>query len=55
MSDSAVACIIFIAVMIIIISERIHRAVVAIFGAVLLLALGVMDVEAAAVYVDLTP
>lgn len=52
MSDSAVACIIFIAVMIIIISERIHRAVVAIFGAVLLLALGVMDVEAAAVYVD---
>lgn len=52
MTDSAAAVLIFIVVMVLIITERVHRTVAAVLGAVVLLVSGIMDVETAAGYID---
>ena len=52
MSDSTLSIIIFVLVMIVIISEKVHRAVVAVGGAVLLIILGVLDIEHSVAHID---
>lgn len=52
MSYAAISVAVFIIVMIVIISEKIHRAVAAVGGAILLIVMGVMDVEVSASYID---
>ena len=45
MSHATLSVVVFVLVMIVIISEKVHRAVVAVGGAVLLIILGVLDIE----------
>lgn len=52
MSDSSMAVMIFIILMALIISEKVHRAVAAVLGAVMILVTGIMDVKTAAGYID---
>ena len=52
MSPATMSVIVFILVMIVIISEKVHRAVVAVGGAVLLIILGILDIPKAVGYVD---
>lgn len=52
MSHAVIAVIIFALVMVLVITEKIPRAVAAILGAAFLLVFGVMDVETAASYID---
>lgn len=51
-SHAMIAVIIFALVMVLVITEKIPRAVAAILGAAFLLVLGIMDVETAASYID---
>ena len=52
MSQSTIAVLIFVLVMIVIISEKVHRSVAAVGGAALLIIFGVLDVESGASYID---
>lgn len=52
MSDATISVLVFVLVMIVIISEKVHRAVVAVGGAVLLIILGVLDIPSAAAHID---
>lgn len=52
MAHAIIAVIIFAIVMVLVITEKIHRAVAAVLGAVIILVLGLMDVETAAGYID---
>lgn len=52
MTDATVAMVIFLLVMALVVTEKVHRAVAAVLGALLLMVCGVMDVEKAAGYVD---
>lgn len=52
MSDSTLSIIVFVLVMVVIISEKVHRAVVAVGGAVLLIILGVLDIEHSVAHID---
>ena len=51
-ANAIISIIIFAGVMVLIISEKIHRAVAAVLGAVVILLLGLMDVSTAASYID---
>ncbi len=52
MSDATMSVIIFVLVMAVIISEKVHRAVCAVAGAVLLIIFGVLDIESGVGYID---
>ena len=52
MSHATLSVVVFVLVMIVIISEKVHRAVVAVGGAVLLIILGVLDIETGVSYID---
>jgi len=52
MSHAIISIIIFVVAFIVIMTEKIHRAVVAVSGAVLLLIIGILDLESAASYID---
>ena len=52
MSDATLSVIIFVLVMVVIISEKVHRAVCAVGGAVLLIILGVLDIGTGVSYID---
>lgn len=52
MSQATISVLVFILVMVVIISEKVHRAVVAVGGAALLIILGVLDVNTGASYID---
>lgn len=52
MSDSTLSIIVFVLVMVVIITEKVHRAVVAVGGAVLLIILGVLDIEHSVAHID---
>ncbi len=52
MSDATMSVIIFVLVMVVIISEKVHRAVCAVAGAVLLIIFGVLDIESGVSYID---
>ena len=52
MSQSTIAILIFVLVMIVIISEKVHRSVAAVGGAALLIIFGVLDVQSGASYID---
>ena len=52
MSHATLSVVVFVLVMIVIISEKVHRAVVAVGGAVLLIILGVLDIEKGVSYID---
>ena len=52
MSDATISVIIFVVVMGVIISEKLHRAVVAVAGAMLLIIFGVLNLEESVSYID---
>lgn len=52
MSQATISIIVFLAVIIAIISEKVHRAAAAVAGAVMLLLVHVLDVESAVLYID---
>lgn len=52
MTDAIIAGAVFAAVMILIISERVHRTVAALAGAVFLIASGTVEIDAAVGYID---
>lgn len=52
MSQATISVLVFVLVMAVIISEKVHRAVVAVGGAALLIILGVLDVKTGASYID---
>ena len=52
MGEATISVVIFLIVMIVIITEKINRAVVAVGGAMLLFITGVMSVESGAGYID---
>lgn len=52
MSYAAMSIAVFVIVMIVIISEKVHRAVVAVGGAVMLIILGVLDINTGVSYID---
>ena len=52
MSDGMISVIIFVLVMALIISEKVHRAVAAILGALALMLCGILDVASAAHHID---
>ncbi|MCF0230243.1 MAG: ArsB/NhaD family transporter [Parasporobacterium sp.] len=50
--EAIISILIFVAVMVVIITEKVHRAVVATGGAVLLLILGILNIEEGVGYID---
>lgn len=50
--EALISVLIFVAVMVVIITEKVHRAVVAVGGAVLLLILGILNIEEGVGYID---
>lgn len=52
MSDGMISVIIFVLVMVLIISEKVHRAVAAVLGAIALMLVGIHDVASAAHHID---
>lgn len=52
MSDATISVIVFVIVMGVIISEKLHRAVVAVAGAIILVLLGVLNLETSVSYID---
>ena len=52
MSDATISVIVFVVVMGVIISEKLHRAVVAVAGAIILVLLGVLNLETSVSYID---
>ena len=52
MSDATISVIIFVVVMGVIISDKLHRAVVAVAGAMLLIIFGVLNLEESVSYID---
>ena len=50
--EAIISILIFVAVMVVIITEKVHRAVVAVGGAVLLLILGILNIEEGVGYID---
>lgn len=52
MTDTTMAMVIFLLVMALIITEKVHRAIAAVLGALLLMVCGIMDVKSAAGYID---
>ena len=54
MSDGMISVVIFVLVMVLIISEKVHRAVAAVLGAIALMLVGIHDVASAAHHIDYT-